>query len=32
MVEFRILVDLVVAADTQVEVRDSLGSCGVDFG
>ena len=32
MVEFRILVDLVVAADTQEEVRDSLGSCGVDFG
>ena len=32
MVEFRILVDLVVAADTQEEVRDRLGSCGVDFG
>jgi len=32
MVEFRILVDLVVAADTQEEARDALGSCGVDFG
>ena len=32
MVEFRILVDLVVASDTQVEARNSLGSCGVDFG
>ena len=32
MVEFRILVDLVVAADTSVEARDRLDHCGFDFG
>ena len=32
MVEFRILVDLVVAADTQADARDRLDHCGFDFG
>jgi len=32
MVEFKILVDLVAAADTSVEARDSLDHCGFDFG
>ena len=32
MVEYKILVDLVVAADTSAEARDSLDHCGFDFG